>query len=69
MTYAVQYINSVEYGPSHRKHAYYAWDKASRVKFTEKQLTEALNKAYEAGYKKALAEVEQLVVEMKRRVK
>lgn len=55
MTYATWYINSVEYGLGRKSH--YKWDKESRVKFTEKQLAEALNSAYREGIQAAVDQI------------
>jgi phosphatidate phosphatase PAH1 len=69
MSYAVMYINSVEYGPSFTKRDYYAWDKKSRASFSEEKLAAALNKAYAAGRKSAIAEMAEALSTVKVRTR
>jgi hypothetical protein len=63
MKYARAFINSVEYG--RLAMSYYRWDPASRAKFSEKQLAEALNRAYLAGKHDAAAEMKETVTRIR----
>lgn len=67
MSYATHYINSVEYGSGYPKSQYYSWSKADRTKFTEKQLAEALNRAYVAGVHDAAQQMKELAIELRSR--
>lgn len=58
--YAAWFINSVEYQDGKRR---YPWSVADRQKFSERDLAEALNEAYEKGRRDVAREFAELALQ------